>query len=159
MNMTPSQVLQGFEKLIRDNWAADHNARVTVANDPAHAIELLTAGKTDGCAVVLFYGGDDQADDSFMEDTLLRCNIRIGVSQKQGLKLRDSDSVVTLLDQIASLRKMMRSETIEGLVEPQVYKGMAPLTYPDGSAFSGYALRYDCLYADEVETQTTETGE
>lgn len=158
MNMTPTQVLLAFETLIKDSWAADHNARVTVANDPAHAIELLTAGKPDGCAVVLFYGGDDPADDLFTEDTLLRANIRIGVSQKQGLKLRTSDSVVTLLDQIASLRKLFGSNTLESLIDQPVYKGMAPLTYPDGSAFSGYALRYDCMFADDV-VETTEEGE
>jgi hypothetical protein len=158
MNMTPTKVLTEFEALLLNKWAGDHGARVTVANDPAHAIELLTAGKTDGCAVVLFYGGDDPADDLFTADTLLRANIRIGVSQKQGLKLRSSDSVVTLLDQIASLRKTMATETVEGLVDQAVYKGMAPLTYPDGQAFSGYALRYDVLYADDV-VETSETGE
>lgn len=151
MNMTPTQVLQGFETLIRNNWAGDHNARVTVADDPVHAIELLTAGQSNGCAVVLFYGGDDPADDLFTEDTLLRANIRIGVSQKRGLKQRDSNAVVSLLDQIASLRKMLRTETIEGLIEDQAYKGMAPLTYPDGSAFNGYALRYTCMFADDVD--------
>jgi hypothetical protein len=158
MNMTPTQVLQAFETLIKDKWAVDHNARVTVANDPAHAIELLTAGQPNGCGVVIFYGGDDPADDLFTEDTLLRANIRIGVSQKQGLKLRTSESVVTLLDQIASLRKLFGSNTLEDLVDQPVYKGMAPLTYPDSTAFSGYALRYDCMFADDV-VETTGEGE
>lgn len=158
MNMTPTQVLKAFDELISKSWAGDHSARVTVANDPVHAIELLTAGQPNGCAVVLFYGGDDPADDMFTADTLLRANIRIGVSQKQGLKLRTSESVVTLLDQIASLRKLMGGAAIENLVEPPIYKGMAPLTYPDGQAFSGYALRYDCMYADDI-VETTEQGE
>jgi hypothetical protein len=158
MNMTPTQVLTRFEALLKEKWAGDHGARVTVANDPVHAIELLSAGKSDGCAVVLFYGGDDPADDLFTEDTLLRANIRIGLSQKQGLKLRDGDSVVTLMDQIATLRKAVATNAIEGLIDQPVYKGMAPLTYPDGSAFSGYALRYDVLFADDV-VETTEEGE
>lgn len=158
MNLTPTQVLIEFEKLISLQWAGDHSARVTVANDPVHAIELLSAGKNDGCAIVLFYGGDEPADDMFTEDTLLRANIRIGVSQKHGLKIRTSDSAVTLLDQIASLRKLMGGAVIEGLVDQPVYKGMSPLTYPDGQAFSGYALRYDCLYADDI-VETTEEGE
>jgi hypothetical protein len=156
MNMTPSAVLQAFKDLIDTKWAADHNARVTVAADPAHAIELLSAGQTNGCAVVVFYGGDDPASDEFMEDTLLRPNIRIGVAQKQGLKIRDGRDAVGVLDQIASLRKMLRNEDIEGLVEQAVYKGMVPLQYTDGSSLHGYALRYEPLYADEVEDSTEE---
>lgn len=151
MNMTPSQVLQAFADLINVKWAADHNARVTVAADPAHAIEMLSAGQANGCAVVLFYGGDEPAGDEVMEDTLLRPNIRIGVAQKQGLKIRDGRMVIDVLDQIASLRKLIRNEDIEGLVEQAVYKGMVPLQYTDGSAMHGYALRYEPLYADEIE--------
>jgi len=156
MNMTPTQVLTAFATLITEKWAADHGARVTVAADPAHAIELLSAGQSNGCAVVIFYGGDDPASDEFMEDTLLRPNIRIGVAQKQGLAIRDGRTLYGVLDQIASLRKLIRSETIEGLVEQAVYKGMVPLQYQDGSSMHGYALRYEPLYADEVEESTEE---
>lgn len=156
MNMTPSKVLQAFTELITNKWSADHNASVTVAADPAHAIELLSAGQNDGCAVVVFYGGDEPANDEFMEDTLLRPNIRIGVAQKQGLKVRDGRDAISVLDQIASLRKMLRKENIEGLVEQAVYKGMMPLQYTDGRAMHGYALRYEPLYADVVEETTEE---
>jgi hypothetical protein len=156
MNMTPSQVLQAFAELITTKWAADHKARVTVADDPAHAIELLSAGQTNGCAVVLFYGGDEPANDEFMEDTLLRPNIRIGVAQKQGLAIRDGRTVISVLEQISSLRKLIRTEDITGLVSQAIYKGMVPLQYTDGSAMHGYALRYEPLYADEVEETTEE---
>jgi len=156
MNMTPSQLLSAYEELIRTKWAADNNARVTVADDPAHAIDLLSAGQTNGCAVVLFYGGDEPANDEFLEDTLLRPNIRIGVAQKQGLKIRDGRDSISVLDKIASLRKLIRTEDITDLVSQAVYKGMVPLQYQDGSAMHGYALRYEPLYADEVEETTEE---
>jgi hypothetical protein len=78
------------------------------------------------------------------------------VAQKQGLAIRDGRTVISVLEQISSLRKLIRTEDITGLVSQAIYKGMVPLQYTDGSAMHGYALRYEPLYADEVEETTEE---
>ena len=152
MNMTAFELMDAVARAIETAWAVDNKAGVTVAENPAHALELLTAGRAGGCSVVLFYLSDQRDGDEFEDDTRLDAQIRIGVVQKPGLGIRDGKATPTVLAIVDSLRKWLASQNFEGLLNGSLeYRGMTHIPAGDGSALHGYALTYGAVYAYETE--------
>lgn len=154
MNLGAFELMDAVARAIETGWATDNKANVTVAENPAHALDLLTAGRAGGCAVVLFYLSDQRDGDEFEADTRLDGQIRIGVVQKPGLGIMDGKATPPVLKIIDSLRKWLANREIEGLLDGTLdYRGMTHIPAGDGSALHGYALTYGAVYAYETEEE------
>jgi hypothetical protein len=151
-NTTAYAIMQALAAALRSGWAADLGATVTVAADPAHALELLTAGRPDGVACVLFYLSDQADGDDMDEDTRVAAAIRVAVIQKPGLKRRDGGDSPAVLEVADGLRNWAARETLTGLLSGGRlrYRGMTHIPTEQGSALHGYALTFEALYAYDV---------
>lgn len=150
--MKSFDLIDELARLIESEWAPGAKASVTVAEDPAHALELLSAGRSGGCALVLFYLSDAADGDEFAEDTRLDAQIRIGIVQQPGLKLRDGKSAPPVLEKVDRFRAWMSGQEFAGLLDGGLkYKGMTHIPSGSGSALHGYALTYGALYAYDTE--------
>jgi CheY-like chemotaxis protein len=151
-NTTAYSIMQALAAALRSGWAAALGATVTVAADPAHALELLTAGRPDGVACVLFYLSDQADGDDMDEDTRVAAAIRVAVIQKPGLKRRDGGDSPAVLEVADGLRNWAASETLTGLLSGGRlrYRGMTHIPTEQGSALHGYALTFEALYAYDV---------
>lgn len=152
MNISATDLLNNLAGSIRNVWASDKRATVTVAADPAHAVELLTAGSANGCAVVIFYLSDLPDADEFDQDTRVAAQIRVAVVQNPGLTLRDGRKAPAVLRLIDDFRKWFAAQTIEGTLDTTLkYKGMTHIPAAAGNALHGYAMTYEAVYAYETE--------
>ena len=152
MNTTATKILENLAGTITEGWAGQHGAKVSVAEDPGHAVDLLTAGQQSGCAVVVFYMSDTPASD-IPGNTMLDATIRVGVVQKIGLEVRGGKRASPVMDKIDKLRKFLAGNAeIEGLADPLAYSGMTPVQSVEGRALNGYALSYTATYAYEVSS-------
>lgn len=151
MNVKSKSILEGVCGLLKENWAGKHSARVSVADNPGHAINLLTQG-LGGVSAVVFYMSDTPTVSSFPGNTMLDATVRIGVVQKTSLEVRDGSGASPILDVVDDLRKYMAgvASKVEGLADPLEYKGMTPIQMADGRALDGYALSYLARYAFDV---------
>jgi len=150
--MTAYTLLENVAKAISATWADRFQASVVIADDPAHALQLLTAGSPRGCVVVIFYVSDTLAGDDFVEDTLLSARLRIGVVKGTGMQLRDGKKPPAVLSVVDSLRAFIGSQEFEGLMDLDlVYNGMQYIPTADGKAMHGYALTYAPLYSYDIE--------
>ena len=151
MNTTVQKVMADLCEKIGTRWASSHGAGVTVAEDPAHAIDLLMAGQSNGCAVVIFYMSDTPTTSEFSGNTMVDATIRVGIVQKNGLALRDGRRAPAVLEKVDAFRRFMaRNADVEGLAQPLEYAGMAPVVQAEGRALNGYALSYTARYAFEI---------
>lgn len=152
MAMKSFDLIDAVASRMADEWAHQASARVTVAEDPAHALELLAAGRAGGCAAVAFYLSDEADADEFADDTRLDARIRIGIVQMPGLKLRDGSAAPAVLRVIDGFRAWMSRQVFEGLLDGGLeYNGMTHIPSGAGSALHGYALTYRAVYAYDTE--------
>ena len=151
-NTTPADILQELANAIEKGYAPAHSAQVTIAEDPAHAIELLSAGRPGGMTIVLFYLGDAGAgDEALPEDSLVSGQIRIGCVKHSGLEVRPGKKIPGVLNDAQTLRKFIRKITTKlTLSDGYEYAGMTYLKTEGGQLLHGYALTFTALYADEV---------
>jgi hypothetical protein len=152
-NTTAYAIMQALAAALRSGWAADLGATVTVAADPAHALELLTAGRPDGVACVLFYLSDQADGDDMDEDTRVAAAIRVAVIQKPGLKRRDGGDSPAVLEVADGLRNWAANDTtLTNLLSGGRlrYRGMTHIPTEQGSTLHGYALTFEALYAYDV---------
>lgn len=152
-NTTAYALMQALAAALRSGWADDLAATVTVAADPAHALELLTAGRPDGVACVLFYLSDQADGDDMDEDTRVSASIRVAVIQKPGLKRRDGGDSPAVLEVADGLRNWAANDTtLTGLLSGGRlrYRGMTHIPTEQGSALHGYALTFEALYAYDI---------
>jgi hypothetical protein len=152
INTTPAEILEQLEAAISNGYAKSRGADVAIAEDPAHAIELLAAGRPGGMTIVLFYLGDSSGgDEELPEDTLVNGQIRIGCVKRKGLEVRPGKKIPPVLADCQALRKFVRKIetplTVTGGLE---YAGMTYLKTEGGQLLHGYALTFNALYADEV---------
>lgn len=153
MNATAFGLMTEVAELIRSKWAGDTQATVAVAEDPAHALDLLTAARPDSCSVVLFYLSDQADGDEFEEDTRLAAQIRVAIVKTPGLKLRSGEPVPAVLKLIDSFRAWMAMQTFESLlgIGGLVYKGMTHIPAAQGNVLHGYAMTFEAVYAAALE--------
>ena len=139
--MTASRILETLAAEIRDGWAREHRCRVSVAPDPARALELMEAGAPDGCALALWYAGDSTADDrGLVSDTQVEGRFALALSKRQGLAPREG--APGALQEAESLRAFLLSEASgDGLLDGWRYGGM-------DATSAGYTISllgcYDC---------------
>ena len=151
-NSSACAVMREMARLLAGIYATPRQATVAVAADPAHAMELLAAGRPGGAAVVMFYLSDaDAADGDLPEDTRVEGRIRIGVVRHQGLAAQPAVGVPGALEEAEALRtcmaRIVADETLTGGYE---YAGMTYLQNNKGELLHGYALDYKALYAYTV---------
>jgi len=151
MNVTSKKIMSRLCEIIHKEWAGECGAKVSIADDPGHAVDLLTAGQSGGCAVVIFYMSDTQAVSGIPGNTVLDANIRVGIVQKTGLEVRAGNRASPVLDKVDGLRKFLAGHSdMEGLLDPLEYTGMTPIQVSEGRALNGYALNYRARYAFDV---------
>jgi hypothetical protein len=153
-NTTAYALMQAVAAALRTGWAGPLGATVTVAEDPAHALELLTAGRPDGVALVLFYLSDQLDGDDLDEDTRLAAAIRVAVVQRPGLKRRDGGDAPAVLEVADGLRAWVANASFDGLLAGGrlKYRGMTHIPTTQGSALHGYALTVEALYAYDISS-------
>ena len=152
-NTTAYALMQALAAALRSGWADALAATVTVAADPAHALELLTAGRPDGVACVLFYLSDQADGDDMDEDTRVAASIRVAVIQKPGLKRRDGGDSPAVLEVADGLRNWAANDTtLTDLLSGGRlrYLGMTHIPTEQGSALHGYALTFEAIYAYDI---------
>lgn len=152
VNTTPAALLEHLERAIAQGFAAPRGATVAIAEDPAHAMDLLAAGRPGGMAIVLFYLSDaSAADEELPEDTLVSGQIRVACVQSPGLAARPGRKVPGALAAAGELRKFVRNlsdaPTTTGGYD---YAGMSYLKTEGGELLHGYALTFNAHYADAV---------
>lgn len=122
--MTASDILESLADEIREGWARDHRCRVSVAPDPARAMELMEAGAPDGCALALWYAGDSAADDrGLVCDSQVEGRFALSLSKRAGLAPREG--APGALREAESLRAFLLTEASgDGLLDGWRYGGM-----------------------------------
>jgi hypothetical protein len=150
VNWTAYGLTDGVAQRIESGWAGSHRATVAVAEDPAHAVELLSAGKAGGATVVVFYLSD-QADDE-ADDVRVDALIRVAVVQTPGLRQRDGRATPAVLQVVDDLRRWMGDQLFARLLGGRLgYRGMTHIPVASGAAMHGYALTFSAVYAYETE--------
>jgi len=158
-NTTASGLLAELKQRLETGYAIERSATVAVAADPAHAMELLAAGRPGGTAVVLFYMSDlPLADEAgLVEDTAVEGRIRIGVIRHRGLAAKPASTAPAALAEAEALRSAMAqiadAATLSGGYE---YGGMSYISNAAGELLHGYILEYKALYAYVVPPQEDE---
>lgn len=152
MNATATGILGAFAAAAAE-WAKQAgNAEVRIAEDPAHAVDLLAAGKSGCCTAVFFYVSDEPDGDEMAEDVRLAATLRVGLVAHPGLKTRSGQNVPGVLAQVDGFRRWAAGLTLDGLLDGTLeYKGMQPIPSGNGSMLNGYALTYSARYAYETE--------
>lgn len=153
-NTSAFDLVEALAARIRDDWAQSRHATVAVAEDPAHALELLTAGRPGGCAVVIFYLSDGARDE--FNDVELAAQIRVAVVQSPGLTLRDGRAAPPVLRLVDEMRRWMDCVCLDGLLGGLEYQGMTHIATANGQALHGYALTYEGIYARQIVTDESE---
>jgi hypothetical protein len=151
-NSSACAIMGAMARLLQGEFGAARGASVAVADDPAHAMDLLAAGKPGGLAIVLFYYADSAAgDEALPEDTLVDGQIRLGVVRSRGLAARPDAEPPPALADAEAVRTFLARRIAEGTL-PGVYEyaGLATLQNRAGEFLHGYALAYKVLYAYEV---------
>lgn len=151
-NTTAGAILRTFAETIARGYALGRGASVSVAADPASALDLLTAGKPGGAAIVVFYLADTAVgDEGLPEDTLVECQIRVGVVRHRGLASRPVADAPGVIDDVDALRTWLAQQPADGtLTGVWEYAGMTYLQNNAGELLNGYALTYKALYAHEA---------
>ncbi|MGI5868678.1 MAG: hypothetical protein ACOX9C_04430 [Kiritimatiellia bacterium] len=152
VNTDPAALLAHLERAIAEGFAAPRGATVAVADDPAHAMDLLAAGRPGGLAIVLFYLGDAAAGmEELPEDTLVSGQIRAACAQSPGLAARPGRGAPGALAAAGELRTFVRriadAPTLSGGYD---YAGMQHLAARSGELLHGYALAFHAHYADRA---------
>lgn len=149
-NSTAYDVVTEIARTIKNSFAPDHRASVAVAEDPAHALELLSAGKSGGCAIVIFYLSDNSDDE--VDDVRVAAQIRVAIVQAPGLRLRDGQTAPSVLQVIDDFRKWIKTPDFQTVLGGALsYKGMTHIPSKSGEALHGYAMTYEAEYAYETE--------
>ncbi len=154
--MTAAAILEALAAELRERWAPGYRARVSVAPDPARAMELLSAGAPDGCALALWFAGEGPADDrGLVCDEQLAGRFALSLCAHPGLALRDGRPAPGALGEAESLRRfLLRESAGRGLLDGWRYAGMESFQHSRGDApLGGYTLTlegvYDC--GDDTE--------
>ena len=151
--MNAYDLLEAVAGDIEKSWARSHRAVVKVAEDPAHALDLLAAGMPGFCLVVLFYVSDTGDGEDVFGDVRTDAQIRVAMTQSAGvLRKRDGKTPPPVLRNQGELRKWLESRSYEGVLEGLIYKGMQYIPTMDGKALNGYALTYGAIYAHDIDT-------
>lgn len=151
-NTTATAVLNALAKQLRDGFAKKHGATVTVAADPAHAMDILAAGTPGGAAIVLFYLDDAPAGEEGLDgDTLVESSIRAAVVQHPGLSVKTGLAAPTVLALADKLRSFITKLSIDGVLGGMSYDGMTHLKNYNNEILHGYALTFKVSYAFEIE--------
>ena len=125
-NTSAEKILNELAKLIRNSYAKTNGATVVVAADPAHAMDLLTAGRPGGATVVLFYASDVPISEEGIEgDTEVEGSVMAAIVQHPGLKLKSGQDAPTVLVNAGKLRSFITSLSIDGVLGGMSYGGMA----------------------------------
>ena len=143
MNTTPANILIALRAHLD---SGNFINTVKIAGDPAHALDLLAAGRPGASLAVIYYDGDDPAPDVFdiPGACLVRARIRVIVLRHPGLAADASGRELTALDLAESVRVKMLAADLP--FDPPAYGGMEPLVSGDNSLLHGYRLQFFVTY-------------
>ena len=143
-------------------WGKPFDANVALAEETAHAMELLEGGGQ-GVNVVLWFDGDDATGPDVPESTLHAGRIYVGVTRHAGLARKHFANLIegdarrpALLGVIQDLRKFLLAQTFaDGLQEGPAgawlhSDGMTAISLAPGQFLRGYALRFKINYTARV---------
>lgn len=149
MNAAADDILRAFCRLAEGAFAAGRGARVVVAADPGHAVDLLTAGQMGSLAVVAYYEGD-AADGEDFWDTRVRATVRAVLYRRQGLGAGGDAGLAGTLALADELRGALAGCELEGELGGLRYTGMTPAAAADGRMLNGYVLGFEVVYAHTI---------
>ncbi|NLN03145.1 MAG: hypothetical protein GX174_14775 [Lentisphaerae bacterium] len=151
-NSSAGAILGAMAKLLRAEFGGKRGAAVAVADDPAHAMELLAAGKPGGLEIVIFYHADAPAgQEGLAGDPLVEGQISLGVVRSRGLAARPAGEPPPALADAEAVRTFLaRADAAGTLTGSYEYAGMTALQSRPGEFLHGYALAYKVLYAFET---------
>lgn len=151
INIGAFDVLNLIAADLRRNWSAGARAVVMIAEDPAHAMDIMRSVKPGTTCAILFYTTDSDMDQGCPGDTMVDATIRIAMVQHPGLKLADGRQAPTVLQAIDGLRQHVINGTYNELAGGHLeYRGMSYLATESGALIHGYALTYSAMYAYTV---------
>lgn len=133
------------------SWAATYGGRVTLADDPRQAMDLMSAAT--GFTLAIFWQGDRKSpmQEDFVGNTFCEGDIGIAVFKQPGLKIRGND-LPALLDLVDQVRKHVTSIAITGLLEDfPSYDSMRVLTTESGQMLHGYGLIFKVTYTHDTK--------
>lgn len=145
------RLADGIARAVERGWARP-GAAVRVAEDPAHALELLVAGRPGGCAAVVFYLSDDCESGDEGHGNRVAALVRVALVQAPGLRLRGGRAAPRVLELVDDFRRWAAAREFDGVLGGRLeYRGMTHIPAAAGSALHGYALTYAARYAFEVD--------
>lgn len=151
INTGSTDILEAIADDLRANWQSAAPAQIIIAEDPAHAMDIMRAVKPGSSSVVLFYTADAPVEQDCPGDVLVDATIRMAVVQHPGLKLASGSAAPTVMQAIDSLRKHVINIDYTNLAGGRLeYRGMSYLATEDGMLIHGYALTYSAIYAFDV---------
>lgn len=151
-NTSATQILNELETLLTKNFNQAHSATVAVAADPAHALDLLAAGRPGATLIVLFYIDDAPAGEEDLEgDTLVEGSLRVAVVQHPGMAVKPAHRAPAVLATTEALRSFITRQTIDGVLGGMSYAGMQHLANYAGEILHGYTLTFKVCYAFELD--------
>lgn len=151
-NTSATKILDALSKLLTKGFVSKHKATLTVASDPAHALDILSATKQGACSIVLFYTDDTAAGEEDLEgDTFVEGTIRAAVVQYPSMSPNAQTNAPTVLALAEALRTFITKAVIDGVLGGMSYSGMAHLSTYAGEILHGYAVSYKVGYAFEID--------
>jgi hypothetical protein len=138
-------ILNAFADAIRDGFAPQIGATVAIAQDPAHAVDLLGGVRPGASAIVLWYNSDFPVTDEPYE-TLVTARIACALIQNPGLAI--PAAAPGLLAAADALRAYASAMELPQLADSRPrYAGMEPVPLRSGEALHGYTLSFELTYA------------
>lgn len=150
-NTSAVSILDNLARVLSENFAKKHGAQISVAADPAHALDLLGGVRAGAAAIVLFYLGDVPAgEEELAGDTLVEGTIRVAVVQHPGLAAKPAKTAPNALRLAEALRTEITGLSMSGVLGGFSYAGMTHLENYSGEILHGYALSYKAGYAFDI---------
>lgn len=140
-----------LEALRRDltPWCSEHGVRCIVAEGPAAAVELLSAGAPAGALLVLWYGGDSPvADAGLVCDNQVAGRFAATLCTARALTVSDAGAAPDALALAEALRtEVHKNATGAGLLDGWRYGGLAPATSYGGELLPAWTLTLEGCFA------------
>lgn len=148
MNTTAEKVADELADYLRDAFGRRGDVEVFTAPDPATGLELLAGGRPKGFSVVVFYDGDEPADEAGPAgDTLVSARLTVGVAGHPGLSAPETRKAPGALAFSGEVRAAVCMAEPEGVFGGYEYRGMSQVRDMEGAVMRGYALSFAATYA------------
>jgi len=143
-----------------ERWAASRKAEVSIATDPFHVLEILSAGPQ-GFRLVLHTSSDENPSDQ-MELPLADNEIEVILSYNLGLTVKPDLALIhgsnnrpSLYHELDDLRAFLLAIAFPTILTATyaIYKGRKPFITPDGIPLAASVLTFHLIAAVNVQPQ------